>query len=62
MSLKIKEMENKNYKEKIVSISKNGKMKQVIRTRVIEGIKNRKGEKYKVSQTLHIKASRHDRE
>ena len=55
-------MEKKNYKEKIVSISKNGKMKQVIRTRVIEGIKNRKGEKYKVSQTLHIKASRHDRE
>ena len=47
-------MEKKSYKEKIVSISKNGKMKQVIRTRVIEGIKNRKGEKYKVS--------RHDRE
>jgi len=55
-------MKNKNYIEKLVSISKNGKMKQVIRTIVIEGIKNRKGEKYKVSQTLHIKASKHDEE
>jgi len=57
-------MKNKNYTEKVISISKNGKMKQVIRTRVIEGNirtrviegnKNRKGEKYKTSQTLHIK-------
>ncbi len=48
-------MKKKNYTEKVVSISKNGKMKQVIRTRVIDGIKNRKGEKYKTSQTLHIK-------
>ena len=45
----------KNYTEKIVSVSKNGKMKQVIRTRVTNGIKNRKGEEYKTSQTLHIK-------
>jgi len=53
--IKIKTMKNKNYTEKVISISKNGKMKQVIRTRVIEGNKNRKGEKYKTSQTLHIK-------
>jgi len=48
-------MANKNYKEKTISISANGKMKQVVRIREIEGVKNRKGEKFKTSQTLHLK-------
>ena len=48
-------MANRNYTEKTISVSKNGKMKQVVRHRVVNGVKNRKGEKFKTSQTLHLK-------
>ncbi len=48
-------MANKNFTEKTISVSKNGKMKQVIRHTVIKGVKNRKGEPYVTSQTLHLK-------
>jgi len=45
----------KSFTEKTISISKNGKWKQVVRHTVVKGVKNRKGEKFKTSQTLHLK-------
>ena len=48
-------MANKNFTEKTISVSKNGKMKQIIRHTVVKGVKNRKGEPYVTSQTLHLK-------
>lgn len=40
-------------KEKTISVSKNGKMKQVIVHTVVSG-KNRKGQPRVVSQTKHV--------
>ena len=48
-------MAKKNYTEKTISVSKNGKMKQVVRHTVVKGVKNRKGEPCVFSQTLHLK-------
>ena len=43
-----------NYKETLISVSKDGKMKQVVRHRKT-GNKNRKGQEAIISQTLHLK-------
>tara|TARA_R110002020_G_scaffold309888_1_gene525760 strand:+ start:1146 stop:1295 length:150 start_codon:yes stop_codon:yes gene_type:complete len=47
-------MGKQNYTEKTISVSKDGKKKQVIRITEIDGRKNRKGEIYKQTQTLHL--------
>ncbi len=44
----------KEVKEKVISVSKDGKMKQVVR-HTKAGYKNRKGQEALISQTLHIK-------
>jgi len=41
--------------EKLISKSANGKKRQVVRITKHKGIKNRKGEVYKTSRTLHFK-------
>jgi len=41
--------------EKLISKSADGKKRQVVRITKHEGIKNRKGEVYKTSRTLHFK-------
>lgn len=45
----------KEVSEKTISVSRNGKWKQVVRHTVVKGVKNRKGEPYVTSQTLHLK-------
>ncbi len=47
-------MKDNTYTQTTVSVKRNGKMKQVIRTTVLNGRKNRKGEPYKISETKHI--------
>jgi len=42
--------------ERLISKSANGKKRQVVRITKHKGIKNRKGEVYKTSRTLHFKA------
>tara|TARA_R110002051_G_C8400107_1_gene448356 strand:+ start:338 stop:487 length:150 start_codon:yes stop_codon:yes gene_type:complete len=42
--------------EKLISKSANGKTRQVVRITKHKGEKNRKGEVYKTSRTLHLKA------
>ncbi len=54
-------MANRNYTEKTISVSKNGKTKQVVRHRVVNGVKNRKGQPYIMSQTLHLKNKSDDK-
>ena len=41
-------------KDRIISKSKNGKTMQIVRITKHEGTKNRKGEVYKTSRTLHV--------
>ena len=41
--------------EKLISKSANGKTRQVVRITKHKGSKNRKGEVYKTSRTLHLK-------
>ena len=41
--------------ERLISKSKDGKTRQVVRITKHRGIKNRKGEVYKTSRTLHFK-------
>ena len=47
-------MGKEKYTQKTISVSKNGKKKQVIRITEIEGRKNRKGQVYKQTETLHL--------
>jgi len=42
--------------EKLISKSADGKKRQVVRITKHKGHKNRKGEVYKTSRTLHLKA------
>ena len=42
--------------ERLISKSKDGKTRQVVRITKHKGYKNRKGEIYKTSRTLHLKA------
>ena len=42
--------------EKLISKSKDGKKRQVVRITKHKGHKNRKGDVYKTSRTLHLKA------
>ncbi len=51
----------KSFTEKTISISKNGKWKQVVRHTVVKGVKNRKGEPCVFSQTLHLKNKSDDK-
>lgn len=47
-------MANKNYTEKTISVSRNGKKKQVVRHTIINGVKNRRGGSYIFSETKHL--------
>ena len=42
--------------EKLISKSTDGKTRQVVRITKHKGYKNRKGDVYKTSRTLHLKA------
>ncbi len=41
-------------KDKVISKSSDGKMMQIVRITKHEGTKNRRGEVYKTSRTLHV--------
>ena len=43
-----------SFKEKLISVSKDGKMKQVVR-HFKAGYKNRKGQEAIISKTLHLR-------